>query len=81
MIGNLACLLSSRGSQSDAVALIYEGRSITYAELRGRAADVAALLAERGIQPGDRVAIVLPNAPSFVAAYFGALWLGRSPCR
>ena len=28
------------------------------------------------MRPGDRVAIALPNAPSFVAAYFGALWIG-----
>ena len=29
-----------------------------------------------GVGPGDRVAIVLPNGPSFAAAFFGALRLG-----
>jgi long-chain acyl-CoA synthetase len=76
VIGNLARLLSNPGSQPDAVALLYDGRSITYSELNGRVADVAAVLAGRGVQPGDRVALVLPNAPSFVAAYLGVLWLG-----
>jgi long-chain acyl-CoA synthetase len=44
--------------------------------LRAQALSAAARLDEAGVGPGDRVAIGLPNAPSFVAAYFGALWIG-----
>ena len=37
---------------------------------------MATLLRERGVGPGDRVAIRLPNGPAFVAAWFGALRRG-----
>src|SRR5262249_27180846 len=37
---------------------------------------VAGLLAARGIRPGDRVAIMLPNVPEFAALYFGVLRAG-----
>ncbi len=57
-------------------ALSFEGRPTSYAELEHRAAVAAHVLRERGVRPGDRVAVKLPNAPGCVAAYFGALRLG-----
>jgi long-chain acyl-CoA synthetase len=36
----------------------------------------AAVLRERGIKPGDRVAILIPNVPQFAFAYYGILALG-----
>src|SRR5262249_47351887 len=36
-------------------------------------------LAERGVRPGDRVALVLPTAPSFMDALFGTLLAGAVP--
>ena len=76
MNANLAGILSEPRSDPGATALIHEGTTVSYAELSARVERAAATLAGRGVGPGDRVAIVLPNAPSFVEMYFGALRLG-----
>jgi len=52
---------------------------LSWTEVQRRAKRVAGALIERGIRPGDRVAIVLPTAPSFVDAFFGALLAGAVP--
>ena len=73
---NLACIVSEPSHDPAATALIHGGTRCSYAELRAQAAAAAARLGAAGVRAGDRVAIVLPNAPSFVALYFGTLWLG-----
>ncbi len=60
----------------DEAAIIFEGRTTTFSELRDHVQRVAAGLAAAGVQPGDRVALFLPNAPSFAAAYQACQWLG-----
>lgn len=57
-------------------ALVWEGGSWTYAELRAAALTAAGALAARGIGAGDRVALVLRNGPEFVAAHLAIAWLG-----
>lgn len=54
-------------------------RSMPWAEVRQRAQRVAGALAERGIRPGDRVAMVLPTGPDFMDAFFGTLLAGAVP--
>jgi len=49
---------------------------VTYADLDRRSASVAGALRERGVQPGDRVGLMLPNLPSFPALYYGILRAG-----
>src|SRR5690606_24200708 len=49
-----------------AAALIHEGRTLTYADLLGRVARLAHALRGLGIRPGDRVAYLGPNHPSFL---------------
>ena len=49
---------------------------MTYAELDDATARVAGLLRERGLEPGDRVGIMLPNVPQFAFAYYGVLRAG-----
>jgi long-chain acyl-CoA synthetase len=49
---------------------------LTYAELQDAAGRVTSLLSSFGIEPGDRVAIMLPNVPAFPIAFFGALGAG-----
>ncbi|MDF2628168.1 MAG: AMP-binding protein [Symbiobacteriaceae bacterium] len=57
-------------------ATIFYGGRLTWAEVQ-RAADAFAVgLASIGVRPGDRVAIMLPNVPQGVIAYFGALKAG-----
>jgi acyl-CoA synthetase (AMP-forming)/AMP-acid ligase II len=55
-------------------------RLATYAELADRSRRVAADLLERGLQRDDVVAIVCGSADDFVAAFYGALMAGCTPC-
>lgn len=56
--------------------------SLTYAELVRRARALAAGLRARGVAPGDRVALYLPNCPEVVVAYYGTWMAGAVvvPC-
>jgi acyl-CoA ligase (AMP-forming) (exosortase A-associated) len=66
-----AALLAADGGRE---ALIDGRISLTYAELRGRAQASATLLREQGLNPGDRVALVLEKSSAAVAALYGT-WL------
>ncbi len=52
------------------------GRTLTYLQLVHDAERVAAGLACAGLQPGQPVALVLPNSIEFVLAWYGALLAG-----
>ena len=58
------------------VALEFLGKTLSYQELWGRARRVAQGLKDLGVRPGDRVAIMLPNSPQFVIAFYGTLLAG-----
>lgn len=58
------------------VALRLDETEIPYAALDAASARVAGLLAARGVRPGDRVGIMLPNVPYFAIAYYGVLRAG-----
>jgi long-chain acyl-CoA synthetase len=49
---------------------------VTYRDLREQSARVAGLLRDRGVQPGDRVAIMLPNVPEFAVIYYAVMRAG-----
>ncbi len=57
-------------------ALRLNERVLGYAELDRAARGVATSLRERGIEPGDHVALMIPNVPEFTIAYFGILYAG-----
>jgi long-chain acyl-CoA synthetase len=57
-------------------ALVLGDVRIPYAVAWDQARRYAAVLRERGIEPGDRVAILIPNVPQFAFAYYGILALG-----
>jgi len=62
-----------------AVRIAYaDGRdeNITFAELGARSAQMAHLLRQRGLAPGDRVAIMLEPTPAFYVSLFGAIKAG-----
>ena len=69
-------LTASAQRYPDDAALRIEDVVITYAELDEATARVAGLLRERGLEPGDRVGIMLPNVPQFAFAYYGVLRAG-----
>lgn len=61
------------------VSLREEERFLRWGAVRERAQRAAAALAEAGIAPGDRVAIVLRTEPAFLDAFFGAWYAGAVP--
>lgn len=60
----------------DRPALIFLNCRLSFRGLEDQVDRFAAALVELGVQPGDRVAIQLPNLPQFVIAYFGTLVAG-----
>jgi fatty-acyl-CoA synthase len=48
-----------------------DGRRTTYGELRDRSFQLANALRERGLEKGDRVAVLSPNAPAILETHFG----------
>ncbi|HEY5882990.1 MAG TPA: long-chain fatty acid--CoA ligase, partial [Nakamurella sp.] len=74
---SLAAILSEsaeRYPEQDAVVI--GPQRINYAKLWEESRRYAAVLRERGIGPGDRVALLLPNVPDFPRAYYAVLSLG-----
>jgi long-chain acyl-CoA synthetase len=63
-------------ARPDAPLLYFLGRTFTYGELFRDAQAFAHALKRRGIAPGDRVGLFLPNVPSYVVAYYGAMMAG-----
>ncbi|HEX4507721.1 MAG TPA: class I adenylate-forming enzyme family protein [Alphaproteobacteria bacterium] len=62
----------------DAEALVDNGRRFTYAEFDRMVDAVAAGLIARGVQPGDRIALLLGNRAEFAFALFGAMRAGAA---
>ncbi|MDP3426597.1 MAG: AMP-binding protein, partial [Humidesulfovibrio sp.] len=60
----------------DRTALIFQNLSITYGRLNRLSAVLAANLRKHGLKRGERVAIMLPNTPQAVIAYWGVLRAG-----
>jgi len=60
----------------DAVALEFFGRRTRYGDLRDSVARAAGWLTAAGVRAGDRVALVLPNSPQHVIAFYAALRIG-----
>ena len=57
-------------------ALLYHGTTITYAELDRLTNRFARALTGLGVKKADRVALMLPNIPQMVIAYYGTLRTG-----
>ncbi|WP_347954459.1 class I adenylate-forming enzyme family protein [Gordonia aichiensis] len=62
----------------DKAALVADDQEISYAELLDHARRAATVLIDRGIRPGDRVAVMTCNTPGFVVAAFGAWFAGAA---
>jgi benzoate-CoA ligase family protein len=58
------------------VAIEFDGRQITYSDLRGEINRCEQALVERGVNAGDRVAILLHDSPNFVASFLAVISLG-----
>jgi len=74
---NLASnLVQTSSAHADRVAIRLGGSTTTFRQLDDSSARIAGLLQDRGVKPGDRVAIMLPNLPDFAAIYYGMLRAG-----
>ncbi|MGH2940911.1 MAG: long-chain-fatty-acid--CoA ligase [Solirubrobacterales bacterium] len=67
---------STAAAQADVEAMRLDDERRTYAELEWAGKKAAGLLRSRGVGPGDRVALQLPNGLQFPAFYLGILGLG-----
>jgi long-chain acyl-CoA synthetase len=72
-VANLFALLEqATADHPDHAALRLDELVLTYGQLRDAAGRMGSLLAARGVRPGDRVGIMLPNVPAFPIAFYGA---------
>ncbi|THV42184.1 AMP-binding protein [Glycomyces buryatensis] len=69
-------LAESARLHADRPALHFMGHTIPYRALWDQTRDYAGALAARGIGPGSRVAMLVPNVPDFPRVYYAALALG-----
>lgn len=77
MSANLARLLTDSAARDpEAVALKMDDAELPYGLLDEGSARIAALLRDKGVGPGDRVGIMLPNVPYFAVVYYGVLRAG-----
>jgi long-chain acyl-CoA synthetase len=71
---NLAAAIEAH--PANAPALVSIGGVTSYGQLRSQVAEIRGALVARGVEPGDRIAIVAANDPHFVVAYLGVLGVG-----
>ncbi|MDY3199167.1 MAG: AMP-binding protein, partial [Pseudomonadaceae bacterium] len=64
----------------DKPAVRFYGHDLSYAELDDLSSRFASLLLDRGVQPGDRVAVYLPNCPQMHIVFYGILKAGAVHC-
>ncbi|HWT24883.1 MAG TPA: long-chain fatty acid--CoA ligase [Solirubrobacteraceae bacterium] len=76
-MSNLARLVTEAAERHpERPALKLDDAVLTYAQLDGATRHVAGLLKSKGLEPGDRVGIMLPNVPYFGVVYYGVLRAG-----
>ena len=74
---NLASNLANcTQAQADRAVLRLGETTVTYRDLDQASARVTGLLRRFGIEPGDRIAIMLPNVSEFAITYYGVLRAG-----
>jgi long-chain acyl-CoA synthetase len=77
MTFNLATILTETALAAPGAPVHrFMGAATTYGQLDEQSGQFAAGLREAGLDPGDVVALQLPNVPHFLVAYFGALKAG-----
>jgi long-chain acyl-CoA synthetase len=65
-------------------AIAWFGRKLSYGDLLAETERCSAALAALGVTKGDRVALIMPNCPQYVIAYYaivrlGAIVVGNNP--
>ncbi len=77
MSDNLARIMTKAAEENpDGIAVKLDDTEVSYAMLEEGSARMAAILKDKGVGPGDRVGIMLPNVPYFPVVYYGVLRAG-----
>ena len=69
-------LTKARDSRGDKTFLMFGDDVYSYADIEERSARAANGLRDLGVAKGDHVALILPNSPEFLWAWFGAARVG-----
>ena len=69
-------LVATAQAHPDKVAIKLDDAELTWSQLHGLAAKAAGAMKQAGLEPGDRVALILPNVPAFPVLFYGALLAG-----
>src|SRR5215216_7514678 len=77
MSENLATILTDTAEEhGDKTAFKLDDTELSYRLLDEGSARIAGLVKSKGLEPGDRVGLMMPNVPYFPVIYFGILRAG-----
>jgi len=77
MSENLATILTQTAEDhGERIALKFDDTEVSYEQVNEGSSRVAGMLAEKGFEVGDRIAVMLPNVPYFALGYYGVLRAG-----
>ncbi|MBE9049096.1 benzoate-CoA ligase family protein [Nostocales cyanobacterium LEGE 11386] len=65
--------------RQEAVAFYHQDETYTYAQASSFIRRTARFLSDLGLDRENRIAILLPDSPEFVFAFWGAIWMGYVP--
>ncbi len=68
-----------RADRGEKIAFLYGSHKLTYDEVFEGTKRAAALIRESGVDREQRVALLLPDLPDLVLAFWGAIWAGCVP--
>src|SRR5665811_1529985 len=71
-----AAVNDARAQRGDQPFLLFGDETFTYADVEERSARVANGLRSIGVARGQHVALILPNCPEYLWAWFGAARVG-----
>ncbi len=75
----LACLFDSFDRFADRPFVVEDGCSLTFAEVAAAASRLLSTLVEKGVQPGDRVALAGANSVAWMVGFIATVGLGAIP--
>ncbi|MUM18460.1 fatty acyl-AMP ligase [Mycobacterium sp. CBMA271] len=78
----VTALQANAASTTRGLTFVGDDRSevlVPFAEMLGDVARGAGALAAHGVEPGDRVALVVPDIREFVTGFLATVWLGAIP--
>jgi len=69
-------LITTASKTPEYIATTLNDIDLTYGEINDRVNGFAHALHSLGIKKGDRIALILPNSPTYVIAFYGAMKIG-----